>query len=217
LKRDEMVGVRGPFGSHWPMQEAVDHDVLLLAGGIGLAPLRPALYYLLTHRDRYRHIALLYGSAILWEDRPLFYGFSEDHLEMVQASALDATEIRLAQEQNPDFAPSWYRLPKWVWAPMPEDAPARAAIVASGGRVIRMPRYFKPWEQGLTELRNQLKPVQQLKIYSKAERQTLQERMTRLGLPPFQPTAMFLAGRGRPLVVVFDRDSLQIKTMIRVD
>ncbi len=62
VKRDEMIGVRGPFGSAWPMEEAVDHDVVLMAGGIGLAPLRPALYYMLAHRDRYRRITLLYGS-----------------------------------------------------------------------------------------------------------------------------------------------------------
>ena len=51
LKRGDMLGVRGPFGSPWPVEEAKGSDVVIVAGGIGLAPLRPALYYLLSHRE----------------------------------------------------------------------------------------------------------------------------------------------------------------------
>jgi NAD(P)H-flavin reductase len=62
LKRGGVVGVRGPFGSHWPMEEAAGNDVVMVAGGIGLAPLRPVLYYLLSNRDKYGRIVLLYGA-----------------------------------------------------------------------------------------------------------------------------------------------------------
>jgi NAD(P)H-flavin reductase len=62
LKRGEFVGVRGPFGSHWPVEEAFGNDVVIVAGGIGLAPLRPALYFLLANRQRYGRIALLYAT-----------------------------------------------------------------------------------------------------------------------------------------------------------
>ncbi len=62
LRRADVVGVRGPFGMPWPLQETEGSDVVLIAGGIGLAPLRPALYMLLTHRQRYGKIALLYGT-----------------------------------------------------------------------------------------------------------------------------------------------------------
>jgi NAD(P)H-flavin reductase len=62
LKRGDVVGVRGPFGSSWPVQEAEGNDVVLVAGGIGLAPLRPALYHLLAQRDRYGRVVLLYGA-----------------------------------------------------------------------------------------------------------------------------------------------------------
>jgi NAD(P)H-flavin reductase len=61
MKRGDMVGVRGPFGSSWPVEEAKGHDAVIVAGGIGLAPLRPALYHILAHRDEYRRVALLYG------------------------------------------------------------------------------------------------------------------------------------------------------------
>jgi NAD(P)H-flavin reductase len=62
LKRGDVVGVRGPFGSHWPIEEAVGNDVVIVAGGIGLAPLRPALYHLLANREQYGKIVLLYGA-----------------------------------------------------------------------------------------------------------------------------------------------------------
>jgi NAD(P)H-flavin reductase len=61
LKKGNMLGVRGPYGSHWPIENAGGHDVVILAGGIGMAPLRPALYELLANRDRYGKIILLYG------------------------------------------------------------------------------------------------------------------------------------------------------------
>ena len=56
------VGLRGPFGAGWPMAEMTGRDVVILAGGLGLAPLRPALYRLLAERPRYGQIVLLYGA-----------------------------------------------------------------------------------------------------------------------------------------------------------
>jgi NAD(P)H-flavin reductase len=62
LKRGAVLGVRGPFGSAWPTAAAVGHDVVLVAGGLGLAPLRPVLYYVLAHRQQYGQVVLLYGA-----------------------------------------------------------------------------------------------------------------------------------------------------------
>ena len=62
LGAGEAVGLRGPFGTGWPMAEMAGHDVVLLAGGLGLAPLRPALYHLFAERARYGRIVLLYGA-----------------------------------------------------------------------------------------------------------------------------------------------------------
>ena len=64
LKTGEMLGVRGPFGSPWPVQEAEARDVVLVAGGIGLAPLRSALHALLGARGRFGRIVLLYGARM---------------------------------------------------------------------------------------------------------------------------------------------------------
>ena len=62
LRNGEVVGMRGPFGAGWPMAEAVGRDIVVVAGGLGLAPLRPALYRLLAERERYGKIVLLYGT-----------------------------------------------------------------------------------------------------------------------------------------------------------
>ncbi len=62
LQVGQQVGVRGPFGSSWPVREATGSDVLVIAGGIGMAPLRPALYHLLHNRRNYGRVALLYGA-----------------------------------------------------------------------------------------------------------------------------------------------------------
>lgn len=62
LQVGQQVGVRGPFGTNWPVREAAGSDVLVIAGGIGMAPLRPALYHLLRNRRDYGRVALLYGA-----------------------------------------------------------------------------------------------------------------------------------------------------------
>jgi NAD(P)H-flavin reductase len=62
LKRGDIVGVRGPYGTAWPVAEQKGRDVIVVAGGIGLAPLRPALYHLVRQRNDYRRIVLLYGA-----------------------------------------------------------------------------------------------------------------------------------------------------------
>ncbi len=62
LKKGDVVGVRGPYGAAWPVAAAEGSDVLIITGGIGLAPLRPALYHILRHRKRYGRVSLLYGA-----------------------------------------------------------------------------------------------------------------------------------------------------------
>ncbi|HEY7693438.1 MAG TPA: FAD/NAD(P)-binding protein [Gaiellaceae bacterium] len=57
-----VVGVRGPFGTHWPVEQAAGSDLLIVAGGVGLPPVRPALYHALAHRADYGRVILLYGA-----------------------------------------------------------------------------------------------------------------------------------------------------------
>jgi NAD(P)H-flavin reductase len=61
-KAGDVVGVRGPFGNAWPITECDGADVVVVAGGIGLAPLRPVLLTALEHRGSCGEIVLLYGA-----------------------------------------------------------------------------------------------------------------------------------------------------------
>ena len=62
LKAGDILGLRGPFGTAWPVDKAEGKDVLIITGGIGLAPLRPAIYHLLANRHKYGRIVILYGA-----------------------------------------------------------------------------------------------------------------------------------------------------------
>ncbi len=62
LEPGAYVGARGPFGSAWPIAGAEGRDVVLVAGGIGLAPLRPLIYHVLANRERYGRLVVAYGG-----------------------------------------------------------------------------------------------------------------------------------------------------------
>ena len=62
MRAGEVVGVRGPFGTAWPVREMEGYDAVIVAGGVGLAPLRPAIYWLLAHRKRYGRLCIFYGA-----------------------------------------------------------------------------------------------------------------------------------------------------------
>lgn len=62
LRAGAMVGLRGPFGRGWPMNAPQGSDLVIVTGGLGLAPLRPAIYHLLAHRSDYGNVTVLYGA-----------------------------------------------------------------------------------------------------------------------------------------------------------
>ena len=62
LKVGDDVGIRGPFGTPWAMDELEGLDITIAGGGIGLAPLRPIIYHIINHRDRYEKVHVLYGA-----------------------------------------------------------------------------------------------------------------------------------------------------------
>ncbi|MCS6866162.1 MAG: FAD/NAD(P)-binding protein [Gemmataceae bacterium] len=58
----DTLGLRGPFGTAWPVETVRGDDVVIVAGGLGLAPLRPVIYHLIRHRHDYGRVAVLYGA-----------------------------------------------------------------------------------------------------------------------------------------------------------
>jgi hypothetical protein len=163
-------------------------------------------------------IALIYGTITLWGGRPLYYTFSVDRLELVQASDLKADDINQGRRENPALAPWWYSRPRWIWAPLPEN-PDEARKIATGALlggadVIQMPRYFRPWEQGLPELRQRLAKIDEMKYFSSEERHTLKDRLARSGLPTDQANAMVMWGGSRRVLAVFDLKTLAVRALL---
>ena len=84
-KKGAKVGIRGPFGTSFPMEKMAGHNVLLVAGGLGLAPLRAPIYWACEHRDEFKDVHVLYGTKS--PDQMLFtYQYEEwervDHIKL---------------------------------------------------------------------------------------------------------------------------------------
>src|SRR5262249_8901749 len=153
----------------------------------------------------------------LWQGRPLYYAFSVNSLDMVQASDVDAHELELARQQNPAFAPQWYSRPRWIWAPLPADSAEATKIVTGtlfgSGDVTDMPRYFKPWDQGLPQLRTQLARLDDIKYIGGKQKASLRTLMSARGLAPDERNALIMWGGTRRVLAVFDPSTLQIKAL----
>jgi hypothetical protein len=164
-------------------------------------------------------VALVYGSVTLWSGRPLYYAFSVNSLDMVQASDIEPPELTLAQRQNPTFVPHWYSLPRWIWAPLPADPETASKIVTGtlfgGGDVTDMPRYYRPWGEGLPELRAQLARLDDMKYFSRAEKQSLKERLLQRGFRPDQPNALVMWGGSRRVLAIFDPTTLELRAILK--
>jgi NAD(P)H-flavin reductase len=62
LQLGDQVGLRGPLGNNWPLDRAVGRDLVIVTGGIGLAPLRPVLHAIVADRRRFGDVKLFYGA-----------------------------------------------------------------------------------------------------------------------------------------------------------
>jgi hypothetical protein len=186
----------------WPGWHLADvaHVVIILAGvDIVIGPL---LTFVIARSSKPRReltrdiamivvvqlSALIYGAVSLWHGRPLYYAFSENVLQLVQAYDIDADEVALARQQKTELAPHWYSLPRWIWAPLP---------------------------QGLPALRTQLKKVDNVGYFSAADKKVLKEHMRAAGFSTDQLNSIPLTGRGYPLLAVFDPASLKITAIFK--
>ena len=62
LRFGETLGLRGPFGAGWPLDQFVGSDVVVVAGGLGLAPLRPLIYHFVRYREQFGRLWLIIGA-----------------------------------------------------------------------------------------------------------------------------------------------------------
>lgn len=215
---------------HWPGWYLADMPtVLAIMVGVDVV-LGPLLTFIIADPAKARRalardvgcivlvqlVAFTYGTITLWNGRPLFYVFSVNCLSVVQAQDLDRASEASARKSA--LAPHWYSLPRWIWAPLPSDSEEAANIVQSavqgGYDVTARPAYFRPWASGATELRSQLKRVDDIKFFSLKEKEVLKARMTAMGLAPDRADTIPLTGRKRPLLVVFDPSNLRLLAYI---
>jgi hypothetical protein len=217
---------------HWPGWFLADAaQVVVVMVGVDLVG--PILTFVIASADKPRRVlkrdiaaiaavqllALTYATTLLWNGRPLYYAFSETVLQLVQAYDINAAEAELGRRRNPELAPHWYSLPRWIWAPLPQDPAAQQKIVASavtgGDDVISMPKYFKRWDEGLPELRTRLKKVDDVGYFSGKDKKKLEQRMRAAGYATDQANSIPLTGRGQPLLAVFDPASVKIAAIFR--
>jgi hypothetical protein len=217
---------------HWPgwhLTEAT-HVVLVMVGvDVVVGPLITVIIAnpRKPRRELARDIAMVvivqltalgYGTTTLWSGRPLYYAFSVNSLQVVQASDIDPAAASTARKQKLELAPHWYSLPRWIWAPFPKD-PKEAdrifqGLMQGGYDIAGLPQYYKTWQEGLPELRTQLQKVGDIRFFSPKARAVLTKRMQAAGLATDQANAIALTGRGSSLLAVIDPRSLKLLAII---
>jgi len=99
LKPGDRIGVRGPYGRGWPLQQSTGRDIVILTGGLGCAPVVSVINYVLNRRDQYNRLVILQGvkhsDDLIW--RKQYESWSE----------MDKTQVLLAASQGG---------PGWPWA-----------------------------------------------------------------------------------------------------
>ncbi len=73
VKQGQRVGIRGPFGRGWPLEQAEGHDVLIVTGGLGCAPVVSVINYIISRRERFGRLTIMQGvkhsDDLLWRER----------------------------------------------------------------------------------------------------------------------------------------------------
>lgn len=92
VKEGDVVGIRGPLGNGFPVDKFYGNDLLLVAGGLGMVPLRGLLQFAIDHRERFGRITLLYGARS--PEQVLFRG------ELTGVERRGDAEIHLAVERG---------------------------------------------------------------------------------------------------------------------
>jgi len=94
LEVGDWVGIRGPYGHGFPIEEMAKKDILIVAGGIGLPPLRPLIQLILEKRECYGRLIIVYGAH-----SPQYLLFKD---ELDSWAAPDDTEFHLIVEEPDD-------------------------------------------------------------------------------------------------------------------
>jgi len=91
VQRGARIGIRGPFGTHFPLEMMKGRNVLLIAGGLGLAPLRSAIFHVIENRADFNGVHILYGTK---QPDQLLFAYQYD-----EWGRIDDINIRIIVEQ----------------------------------------------------------------------------------------------------------------------
>ncbi|MBL7074175.1 FAD/NAD(P)-binding protein [candidate division KSB1 bacterium] len=97
LKENAQIGIRGPYGNGFPIEKMVGHDLIIVMGGLGVAPLRSLLYYALDNRNQFGKVYLLYGAK-----RPAEMLFREEFLALRERDDLECL-LTVDQDDTRDW------------------------------------------------------------------------------------------------------------------
>ncbi len=82
LREGDQIGLRGPYGRGWPMQEAEGHDILVITGGLGCAPVVAVINYILMRRERFGRLTIIQGvkhaEELIWRERYAYWNTLPD-------------------------------------------------------------------------------------------------------------------------------------------
>jgi hypothetical protein len=216
-------------GPGWHLTEAVHVVVVMIGVDVVIGPLITLV--IANERKARRELArdivvivavqlaaLGYGTTTLWNGRPMYYAFSVNCLQVVQASDISPDAARQARERGLELAPHWYSLPRWIWAPFPDDPKVADQIfqgVMQGDYdIIGLPQYYKTWREAASQLRGHLTTVSDDRFFSPKDRARLAKRMQAAGLATDKANGIALTGRGSSLLAVFDPPTLRLLAIL---
>ncbi len=161
LGEGAQIAVRGPFGSAWPVDACRGCDVIIACGGVGLAPLRPAIYHILNHREDYGRVHLLYGARTpsdllytdeydAWRDAGIEVNVTVDlgdadwpgHIGVVPV-LFYRLRLNAPEHARADLRPGNHDAVRHLRGPRPQDSPA-AHLPVDGTEHELCPRILRP-------------------------------------------------------------------------
>ncbi len=119
----DYVGVRGPMGNGFPLEEFTGRDILVVAGGIGLPAVRASILYLLEHRSAYRNVTLLYGART-----PADRVYNDDLAQWEQSPEIVCRQTVDMKDEADDWD-GHVGLITTLFEPLDMDGPQTTAII----------------------------------------------------------------------------------------
>ena len=137
LRVGDHLGVRGPYGNPWPIDSLIHQDVMIVSGGLGMAPLRPVIYTIANHRSRFGQVDLLYGSRspelILYQSELKAWAASSIRIE----TTVDRTQVAGQQAWTGPIGPVTLLMDRRSSkSAYPDFDPSRTQVLICGPEVM---------------------------------------------------------------------------------